>query len=126
MSTDGADDDRFWLPLVERRIRDAVDRGDFDDLPGAGRPIPDVDVVYEPGWWVRKWVRRERLRDLSAELHRERADEALRSRAGRAREAARLRLERLDARIAEVDRELSRGTSGGRGALPGRFGPSDR
>ena len=114
MSTDGAepeararDDDRFWLPLVERRILDAMDRGEFDGLPGAGEPIPDVDVVYDPGWWVRKWIRRERLRDLSDELRRARADEVLRTKVSREAEDARRRLERLDARLAEVERELS-------------------
>jgi hypothetical protein len=116
MSTDDAspsgpggspDDDRFWLPLVERRILDAMDRGEFDNLPGAGKPIPDVDVFYDPGWWVRKWIRREHLRDLSDELRRSRADELLRVRASREADAARHRLERLDARIAEVEWELS-------------------
>jgi hypothetical protein len=29
---------------------------------GAGKPIPDIDDPYDELWWVRKWVRRERLR----------------------------------------------------------------
>lgn len=28
-----------WESAVERRIREAQERGDFDDLPGRGRPI---------------------------------------------------------------------------------------
>ncbi len=44
---------------VERRIREAIEAGEFDDLPGAGEPIPDLDGSYEPEWWVRKWMERE-------------------------------------------------------------------
>ena len=47
------------IHIVERRIREAMEAGDFEDLPGSGRPIKDVDGKYEPLWWVRKWVRRE-------------------------------------------------------------------
>lgn len=31
---------QFLERLAERRIREAVERGDLDDLPGAGRAIP--------------------------------------------------------------------------------------
>ncbi|MFM1991102.1 MAG: hypothetical protein RJA99_4059 [Pseudomonadota bacterium] len=34
--------------LIESRIRDAQARGEFDDLPGAGRPLPDEDLVQVP------------------------------------------------------------------------------
>jgi hypothetical protein len=34
--------------LVETRIRDAQARGDFDDLPGVGRPLPDEDLTGVP------------------------------------------------------------------------------
>ena len=34
--------------LVESRIRDAQERGEFDDLPGAGRPLPDEDLSGVP------------------------------------------------------------------------------
>lgn len=30
---------RPWENLVERRIREAQERGEFDDLPGKGRPL---------------------------------------------------------------------------------------
>jgi hypothetical protein len=41
--------------IAEKRIRDAMDRGEFDDLPGAGRPLelnedplvpPEVRMAY--------------------------------------------------------------------------------
>lgn len=55
--------------LAENRIQQAVEEGKFDDLPGCGKPIPDIDDPYDPDWWIRKWVRRERLgRELAAGL----------------------------------------------------------
>jgi Domain of unknown function (DUF1992) len=34
--------------LAERRIAEAVSRGEFDDLPGAGRPLDLTDDVLVP------------------------------------------------------------------------------
>lgn len=41
---------------VERQIREAMDRGEFDDLPGAGKPIPDLDKPYDE-LWVQRSIR---------------------------------------------------------------------
>ena len=38
-----------------------MEEGLLDNLPGEGRPIPGIDESYDPMWWVRAWVRRERL-----------------------------------------------------------------
>jgi Domain of unknown function (DUF1992) len=46
---------------VERQIRQAMERGEFDDLPGAGKPIPGAGQPDEPLWWVKAWVERESL-----------------------------------------------------------------
>ena len=37
----------------------------LEDLPGLGKPIPDIDEPYDPMWWVKKWMKRE---NLSAEI----------------------------------------------------------
>lgn len=47
--------------IAENRIREAMARGEFDNLPGEGKPIPDIDDPYDPLWWVKSWVRRARL-----------------------------------------------------------------
>ncbi len=47
--------------IAEQRIREAIEAGAFDDLPGLGRPIPDLDRPYDPMWWVKRWLARERL-----------------------------------------------------------------
>lgn len=44
---------------VERLIREAIEAGEFDNLPGAGEPLRDLIGSYEPTWWVRKWMERE-------------------------------------------------------------------
>jgi hypothetical protein len=43
---------------VERQIREAQERGEFDDLPGRDKPLPGLDSDDEL-WWVRGYLRRE-------------------------------------------------------------------
>jgi len=49
------------LLLAENRIREALEEGAFDHLEGQGRPLPDLDEPYDPNWWIKKWMCRERL-----------------------------------------------------------------
>jgi hypothetical protein len=37
---------RTWESLADRQIREAQERGEFDDLPYHGRPLPRVDDAY--------------------------------------------------------------------------------
>jgi hypothetical protein len=46
-------------PWVERQIREAQERGEFDDLPGKGQPIAGLDGEVDELWWVRGLMRRE-------------------------------------------------------------------
>ncbi|ASW55083.1 DUF1992 domain-containing protein [Plantactinospora sp. KBS50] len=48
-----------WESLIEAQIRQAQERGEFDDLPGAGKPIPHTDRPDDELWWVKDYVRRE-------------------------------------------------------------------
>lgn len=52
--------------IAENRILEAIEDGRFDNLAGAGKPIPDIDEPYDPLWWVKKWIRREGLSRLLA------------------------------------------------------------
>lgn len=47
--------------FVDRQIRQAQERGEFDNLPGAGKPIPDLHRPYDELWWVRKKLKEENL-----------------------------------------------------------------
>lgn len=44
---------------VDRQVRVAQERGDFDNLPGAGKPLPGRS--HDELGWVRDYVRREGL-----------------------------------------------------------------
>jgi len=45
---------------VERQIREAIERGEFDDLPGRGKPIRGLGRDDE-NWWVKAYLEREQL-----------------------------------------------------------------
>lgn len=49
--------------VADRVIREAMESGDFDDLPGTGEPIPGVGTVDDEMWWVRRWLERNRSDD---------------------------------------------------------------
>lgn len=46
---------------VDLQIERAVERGDFDNLPGYGKPIKDIGHDHDPDWWLRKLVEREQI-----------------------------------------------------------------
>jgi hypothetical protein len=45
---------------AELQVRRAMERGDFDDLPGAGKPLKLPDR-HDPDWWVKRLIERERI-----------------------------------------------------------------
>ena len=49
---------------VEVSIQQAMRNGDFDDLPGAGKPIDGLGDVHDPDWWIRRKIQRENLTGL--------------------------------------------------------------
>ncbi|HVM54239.1 MAG TPA: DUF1992 domain-containing protein [Acidimicrobiales bacterium] len=44
---------------IDKQIRDAEERGEFDNLPGKGKPLPDIDKPRDELWWVRQKLKRE-------------------------------------------------------------------
>lgn len=46
---------------VELQLQQAMRRGDFDNLPGAGKPIPGIDAPHDPDWWLKRLIERERI-----------------------------------------------------------------
>lgn len=46
---------------VEYLIRDAMEQGKFDNLKYAGKPIPGLGEHYDPDWWVKGLIQREKL-----------------------------------------------------------------
>jgi hypothetical protein len=56
-----------WESPVEKAIREAQERGEFDNLPGAGKPLKDLGDTDDPMWWLRRYVEREQL-DMTGAL----------------------------------------------------------
>ena len=46
---------------VDQQLRIAMERGDFDNLPGAGKPIKDLGTQHDPDWWIKRLIERERI-----------------------------------------------------------------
>ena len=62
---------------VDLQIRQAQERGAFDDLPGLGRPIEGLGAEHDPDWWVKKLVEREQIVVLPPSLQVRKDDAAL-------------------------------------------------
>ncbi|MDJ0378266.1 DnaJ family domain-containing protein [Cryobacterium sp. PH31-L1] len=45
-------------------IQQAIRRGEFDDLPGAGKPLANLDRGYDPDWWIRQKIESEKIMGL--------------------------------------------------------------
>ncbi len=99
-----ADGRRRLESVVERRIREATERGDFADLPGAGRPLEDLGESYDPAWWAKRWVRRQRLEAEASDLREERRSTAPRASFD---DVAADRLEAIEVRLAEIEALLT-------------------
>lgn len=79
----------WYESALDKQIREAQERGDFDDLPGTGKPLPDDGEAYDEDWWLKKLVAREQLAGLaptSLKIKRE-AEELLDTVAAQASEA---------------------------------------
>ncbi|MFL6159276.1 MAG: DUF1992 domain-containing protein [Marmoricola sp.] len=44
---------------VELQLQRAIERGDFDNLPGAGKPLPPLND--DPDWWLKSLIAREQI-----------------------------------------------------------------
>ena len=62
---------------VDQQVRVAMARGEFDDLPGAGKPIKDLGSQHDPDWWLKKLVEREQIALLPPSLQLRKEDALL-------------------------------------------------
>jgi hypothetical protein len=68
------DQQHTWVDL---QIRQAMERGAFDDLPGAGKPIADLGSQHDPDWWLKRMVEREQISVLPPALQLRKDDAGL-------------------------------------------------
>jgi hypothetical protein len=57
-----------WFLLAEQRIQTAQAEGQFENLPGFGKPIPGIDEPHDELWWVKDKLKREQLNTLPPAL----------------------------------------------------------
>ena len=100
-----------WESWIDRQIREAQERGEFDNLPGAGKPIADLDQPRDELWWVRRKMKEEKLSYLPPALQVRRDVEVARERIAGARSEQQVRQIVRD--INDVIREVNRGALDG-------------
>jgi hypothetical protein len=101
---DDADESDGKKPLgsmsVEERSRyvdvvvdQAMRRGEFDNLPLQGKPIPGLSGTHDPDWWVKGLIERENITGVlpSAQLRKDHAELD-----------AKLDLEAMETRVREI------------------------
>jgi hypothetical protein len=50
-----------YQSVVDEQIRRAQERGEFDNLPGMGKPLPGRGRPDDGLWWVKGYLRKEGL-----------------------------------------------------------------
>lgn len=97
---------------VDQQIRVAMARGEFDNLPGAGKPIKDLGSQHDPDWWLKKLIEREQVTGvLPAALALRKEDAGLEAVLDKeyAEKAVRDLLEDFNRRVIEARRQLQGG-----------------
>ena len=61
---------------VDLQLKQAMERGDFDDLPGAGKPIKNLGTQHDPNWWGKQLIEREKITGLLPPALQLRKDDA--------------------------------------------------
>ena len=46
---------------VEAQIKQAQNRGEFENLAGAGKPLPKLADAHDSDWWVKDFIKREKI-----------------------------------------------------------------
>ncbi|MGF0114838.1 DUF1992 domain-containing protein [Promicromonospora sp. Marseille-Q5078] len=99
------DDRALWVDTV---VDQAIRRGEFDDLPLAGKPIPGLGGTHDPDWWLKNLVEREQITGVlpAAQLRRDDAelDETLDREPEE--DGARAIVEEFNARVIDARRQL--------------------
>jgi hypothetical protein len=94
---------------VEVSIQQAMRRGDFDRLPGAGKPITGLGGVDDPDWWIRRKIEREKITGLgppALTLRTEHNELDARLDALASEQAVREHLDDFNRRVIEARRQL--------------------
>lgn len=96
---------------VDLQVRQAMERGDFDDLPGAGKPIAGLGEHHDPDWWLKQLVERERIVVLPPSVALRKEDAELDAELDRLHTEAQVRahVEDFNARVIKARYSLAEG-----------------
>jgi hypothetical protein len=100
-----------WETWIEAQIRVAREAGAFDNLPGAGKPLPNLGQEHDPLWWVKQLVQREQISMLPPSLELARKVETELAAIAKLQDeaAVRRRAEALNVEIAKVNATVVEG-----------------
>ena len=91
---------------VDVQIREAKERGEFDNLPGHGQPIAGLDGPLDELWWVKQLLAREEIEVLPGTIALRKARDHALEHIGEAPSEAAVReiVAALNERIREANR----------------------
>jgi hypothetical protein len=100
-----------WETWIEAQIRVATEEGAFDNLPGAGKPLPGFGQEFDPFWWEKQLVKREEINILPPSLELLRKVEAELATIEKLQDEATVRRQvaALNAEIAKVNATAAEG-----------------
>jgi hypothetical protein len=102
---------RSFESWAEEQIQEAERDGAFENLPGRGQPLPDAYKPYDPDWWIKSLIQREKISILPPALEaRQKLSETLaRIRTLSDEAAVRREVEALNAALARLNAHASSG-----------------
>jgi Domain of unknown function (DUF1992) len=109
-----------WESWIEQQIREAREAGLFDNLPGAGKPLASLAEGYDPLWWVKQLVQREKISVLPPSLELLRKVESEMAAIWQLADEAKVR-----SRILALNREIGKVNARSTEGPPTRLGPLD-
>ncbi len=97
-----------WESWIEAQITEARARGEFENLPGFGKPLPDLTGDHDEMWWIRNWLKRENLSFTPPAIALRKAAEDLLATLERfpTERGLRTALDELNVRIREMNRSF--------------------
>jgi hypothetical protein len=57
-----------WESWIDHQIRLGMERGEFENLPGKGKPLAGIDEPHDDDWWIKQKLKREEVSVLPPTL----------------------------------------------------------
>jgi hypothetical protein len=97
--------------FVDLEVQRAIERGEFDNLPGAGKPLKLPDR-HDPDWWLKQLIERESISGVAPPAIMLRTEDAALDASldeEHSEEAVRRLLEDFNRRVIDARRQLTGG-----------------